>query len=199
MFRRFCSVFSTTARRDVNVRTRHLTGILLAAVLLVTGAACGDDGDEPVGTDTSASTSAGASGFTPVKADTLTVVTSLPGPRGTTGETFAFEVIKPSKEPQVFQDLATAFAALDAGQVDAVMMDTAIVLGQAAASDGKLEVAAQFLTGEEYGAILPKGSENTALFDKLLTELADDGSLGRFAQQWLGGDPTKIPVIDVQG
>jgi len=52
-----------------------------------------------------------------------------------------------------FPDLATAYAALNAGTVDSVVIDTPINLGQAAQSNGALEVVGQFRTGEEYGAI----------------------------------------------
>ena len=65
----------------------------------------------------------------------------------------------------MYQQLADAYAALDAGQVDAVLIDTAINLGQAAASNGKEKVIAQFAqpAGPDiYGGILPKGSTNVA-------------------------------------
>jgi polar amino acid transport system substrate-binding protein len=114
---------------------------------------------------------------------------------GTTGADYATNTLKPEKEPQVFQELSAAFAALEAGQVDAVMMDTAIVLAQAAESNGSEEVAAQFKTGEEYGGILPKGSTNADAINSILTELKDDGSLSEFAKEWLGGDPSAVPVL----
>jgi polar amino acid transport system substrate-binding protein len=114
---------------------------------------------------------------------------------GTTGAQYLADVVKPEKEAQVFQDLSAGFAALEAGQVDAFMMDTAIVLAQAAQSNGGEEVVAQFKTGEEYGGILPKGSTNADAINAVLTELKDDGSLGQFAEQWLGGDPSTVPVL----
>jgi polar amino acid transport system substrate-binding protein len=114
---------------------------------------------------------------------------------GTTGAEYATDVLKPDSEPQVFQALDAGFAALEAGQVDAFMMDTAIVLAQASESNGAEEVAAQFKTGEEYGGILPKGSTNADAINSALTELKDDGSLSDFAKQWLGGDPTAVPVL----
>lgn len=114
---------------------------------------------------------------------------------GTTGADYLTNTLQPDKEPQVFQDLSAGFAALEAGQVDAFMMDTAIVLAQAAESNGTEEVAAQFKTGEEYGGILPKGSTNADAINAILTQLKDDGSLGRFAEQWLGGDPSAVPVL----
>lgn len=114
---------------------------------------------------------------------------------GTTGADYVTDTLQPEQEPQVFQDLAAGFAALDAGQVDAFMMDTAIVLSQASESDGAQEVAAQFRTGEQYGGILPRGSDNTDAINAILTQLKDDGSLSDFAERWLGGDPSAIPVL----
>jgi polar amino acid transport system substrate-binding protein len=114
---------------------------------------------------------------------------------GTTGADYLTNTLKPEKEPQVFQALDVGFAALEAGQVDAFMMDTAIVLAQASESNGAEEVAAQFKTGEEYGGILPKGSTNADAINSVLTELKDDGSLSDFAKQWLGGDPSAVPVL----
>jgi polar amino acid transport system substrate-binding protein len=114
---------------------------------------------------------------------------------GTTGADYLAETLQPEQEAQVFQDLAAGFAALEAGQVDAFMMDTAIVLGRASESGGTQEVAAQFKTGEQYGGILPKGSENADAINTILEELEADGSLSDFATEWLGGDPSAIPVL----
>ena len=114
---------------------------------------------------------------------------------GTTGLDYVNDVLQPEQEAQAFQDLAAGFAALEAGQLDAFMMDTAIVLAQAAESGGSQEVAAQFKTGEAYGGILPKGSANADAINAILTELKDDGSLGEFAEEWLGGDPSTVPVL----
>jgi polar amino acid transport system substrate-binding protein len=91
------------------------------------------------------------------------------------------------------------FTALMAGQVDAAMTDTAIVLGQAATSNGMMEVAGQYSTGETYGAIYPKGSANKATIDKIIQALIDDGTLKALAAKYLaqawGADPTKIPYF----
>ena len=114
---------------------------------------------------------------------------------GTTGADYIADVLQPDQEAQVFQDLSAGFAALEAGQLDAFMMDTAIVLSQASESGGAQEVAAQFKTGEEYGGILPKGSENAEAINTILEELEADGSLSDFAEEWLGGDPSAIPVL----
>ena len=86
-----------------------------------------------------------------------------------------------------------------ANQIDAAMTDTAIVLGQAAVSNGLMEVVGQYSTGETYGALYPKDSPNAANFDKIIQALIDDGTLAQLSQKYLaaawGADPTKIPYF----
>jgi polar amino acid transport system substrate-binding protein len=96
-----------------------------------------------------------------------------------------------------FPDLASAYAALSAGTVDGIIIDTPINLGQAAQSDGKLEVVGQFKTGEEYGAIFGKGTGKKAIFDPIIQGLIDDGTINALIAKYLGGDPTTVPFIDV--
>ena len=96
-----------------------------------------------------------------------------------------------------FPDLASAYAALSAGTVDAIMIDTPINLGQAAQSGGTLEVVGQFKTGEEYGAIYGKGTGKKAIFDPILQGMIDDGTINGLIAKYLGGDPTTVPFIDI--
>jgi polar amino acid transport system substrate-binding protein len=103
--------------------------------------------------------------------------------------------LKPTKPPRVYQETSQAFAALQAKQVDAVMLDTAIVLQQAAASNGKFKVVAQYKTGESYGAIFPKGSKLRKKVDAAIKSLEADGTLAKLSKANLGGDPAKIPVL----
>jgi polar amino acid transport system substrate-binding protein len=99
--------------------------------------------------------------------------------------------------PQSFPDLTSAYEALSSGQVDGVVIDTPINLGQAAQSNGELEVVAQFSTGEEYGAIYPKGSPKKAVFDEIIKGLNDDGTVTALIKKYLGGDPSTVPFIKV--
>jgi len=69
--------------------------------------------------------------------------------------------------------------------------------GQAATSGGKLEVVGQFKTGEEYGAIFGKDNGKKAVFDPILQGFIDDGTVTALIAKYLGGDPTKVPFIDV--
>ncbi len=96
-----------------------------------------------------------------------------------------------------FPDLATAYSALSAGQVDAVMIDTTINLGQAAQSGGALEVPAQFKTGDKYGAIFAKDGGKKAIFDPIIQGLVDDGTVTALLKKYFAGDPSAVPYVEV--
>lgn len=119
----------------------------------------------------------------------------------TTGQSFVDEKIKPAKETRVYSETTQAFTALQANQIDAVLLDTSIVLGQSAEPGSPFEVIAQFRAGESYGGILPKGSPNRDEIDEHLQAMLDDGTVAKLLDQYLkpefGGDPTKVPYIEI--
>jgi polar amino acid transport system substrate-binding protein len=122
------------------------------------------------------------------------------GVQASTTAEFYFQEIpewKLDNDPQSFPDLTSAYEALASGQVEGVVIDTPINLGQAAQSNGELEVVAQFSTGEEYGAIYPKGSPKKAVFDEIIQGFVDDGTVNGLIAQYLGGDPSTVPFIEV--
>ncbi|MER7045346.1 ABC transporter substrate-binding protein [Streptomyces jumonjinensis] len=118
--------------------------------------------------------------------------------QATSGAQFVRDTVKPEKEPQVFPGDAEMLAALKGGRIDAVLTDTAIVLGQAKGAKGELAVVGQYETGESYGALLPKDSSNTEVVNGVLAELESDGTLERLSEEYLGdalgGDPAAVPV-----
>ncbi len=139
-----------------------------------------------------------------VKKGTKVDSTSIKGMRigvqqATTGADFVDQKLKPSTPAKVFPDTPSMFTALQAGQIDVAMTDTAIVLGQAAASNGVFEVVGQYKTGETYGALYPKGSANAKTIDKIIEALQKDGTLAKLSAKYLaaawGADPAKIPYF----
>lgn len=118
--------------------------------------------------------------------------------QATTGAAFVDNVLKPETPPSVFPDTPSMSASLMAGQIDAAMTDTAIVLGMAAESGERFEVVGQYHTGEVYGAIYPKGGANNAVLDQIIQSMIDDGTLDKLAEKYLaeiwGSDPTAVPV-----
>jgi len=117
----------------------------------------------------------------------------------TTSQTFLEDKIKPSKTPRSYTETTQAFAALQAGQVDAVLLDTSIVLQQASASNGVFEVVGQLRSGEHYGGITAKGSKLLKSFNKTIKALKADGTLSDLADKYLtaefGKDPQKVPYL----
>ncbi len=81
-----------------------------------------------------------------------------------------------------------------------MLIDTAINLGEAARSNGKFHVTAQFEQPggpDEYGAILPKGSANVAPVNAVFERMKDSGQLSKLVTKDLTADPGTIPVIQV--
>jgi polar amino acid transport system substrate-binding protein len=110
------------------------------------------------------------------------------------------ETIDPDSDPLVYQQLPDAYTALQADQVEAVLIDTAINLGQAARSKGAFEVVAQFDQpggADQYGALLPKDSPNIGAVNAVFDELQESGELAQLAAEHLTADPGDIPVIKV--
>ena len=102
--------------------------------------------------------------------------------------------------PHSYQSLADAYTALDAGQIDAVLIDTAINLGEAARSKGKFHVTSQFdqTTGpDEYGAFLPKGSANIGAVNAAFKDMKDSGKFSSLTAKDLTADPGTLPVIKI--
>jgi polar amino acid transport system substrate-binding protein len=118
--------------------------------------------------------------------------------QGTTGATFATEKIGVT-DPQVFPDSSDMFGALRAGQIDAAITDTSIVLAEEVASGGKNIVIGQYKTGETYGAIYPKGNANNASIDKIIESIKADGTMDKLGAKYLaaawGKDPASIPYL----
>jgi polar amino acid transport system substrate-binding protein len=65
-----------------------------------------------------------------------------------------------------------------------------------------LEVVGQYKTGEKYGAIYPKGSDNKDAIDKGIQGMIDDGTTDQLSKDYLGpafgGDPSSVPVWTIK-
>lgn len=118
--------------------------------------------------------------------------------QGSTGAKYVADTVKPA-ELREYPENPAILAALMAGQIDASVNDTAILLGLASKSNGALEVVGQYSTGETYGAILPKNSPNKAAIDQAIDDMRKDGTLDKMASRYLaeiwGADPTKVPYL----
>jgi polar amino acid transport system substrate-binding protein len=132
-----------------------------------------------------------------------TKVTSLEEAKGlkwgaqlnTTGAAYIADTIKPTTEARVFNTTVDAFTALNAGQIQAVLLDTPIVLGavkEKQIPDG--EVVGQFKTGEQYGAVLNRDSKNLDAFNQVIKTLKSEGFIDQLLQKYFS-DQVSVPVI----
>ena len=119
--------------------------------------------------------------------------------QATTGAAFAQDKLGLT-DVQVYPDQGDMFTALRAGQIDAAMTDTSIVLAEEVANPDKVAVVGQYKTGETYGAIYPKGNANNATLDKIIQSMIDDGTVAKLAAKYLaaawGKDPATVPYFN---
>jgi polar amino acid transport system substrate-binding protein len=113
----------------------------------------------------------------------------------TTGARYIADNIQPTTEARLFDRTVDAFTALNAGQIQAVLLDTPIVLGaveEKQIPDG--EVVGQFKTGEQYGAVVNKGSPNLEAFNTVIKALKSEGFIDQLLQKYFA-DQVSVPVI----
>ncbi|RLV51275.1 amino acid ABC transporter substrate-binding protein [Nocardioides mangrovicus] len=120
---------------------------------------------------------------------------------GTTSVDFIKDKLK-CKNEKIFPNSQALYQAVLSGQIDAAFLDTAIVLAEAKATNGKLAVVGQYKTGEQYGAIYPKNSANESALDKGISTLMSDGTLDQLSKSYLGpafgGDPSSVPIWTIK-
>lgn len=118
--------------------------------------------------------------------------------QATTGAAFVTDKLG-NTNVQVYESNGDMFAALRAGQIDAAVTDTAIVLAEELNTKGASKVVGQFQTGETYGAIYPKGNANNPVIDKILQSMLADGTVQKMGAKYLasawGKDPASIPYL----
>jgi polar amino acid transport system substrate-binding protein len=119
---------------------------------------------------------------------------------GTTSVDFIRNELK--CKTKIYPNSQSLYQGLLSGQVDADFLDTAIVLAEAKATGGKLEVVGQYKTGEKYGAIYPKGSANEDALNEGITTMLNDGTTDKLSEDYLGpafgGDPSSVPVWTIK-
>lgn len=120
---------------------------------------------------------------------------------GTTSLDFITDVIKPSTEVFVYDDNAGAKAALEAGQIDAIVVDLPTAFYIAAVEIEGASVIGQFPADagggtDEFGMVFEKDNPLVSCVNAALATLESNGSLAAIEQEWLS-DKTGAPVITV--
>jgi polar amino acid transport system substrate-binding protein len=109
---------------------------------------------------------------------------------GTTSLDFITEVIDPSQEPFVYNDNSAAKAALDAQQVDGIVLDLPTALYVSAVEIEGTEVIGQFpdaeeAAGDEFGMVFEEGNTLRDCVNDALDALREDGRLQEIQDEWL--------------
>ena len=114
----------------------------------------------------------------------------------TTSLDFINEVIKPDAEPFVYEDNAGAKAALEAKQIDAIVVDLPTAFYIAAVEIEGASVIGQFpaTSGDEFGLLFDLDNPLVSCVNEAIATLKGDGTLDGLVQTWLA-DKTNAPVI----
>jgi polar amino acid transport system substrate-binding protein len=118
--------------------------------------------------------------------------------QGNLGADWVINTLKPNVEVSQYQGQPEMIAALMAGQVDAIMTDTTLLLTASSGTKGALDVVGQYDTKWGVNVITPKGSVNTPAVDAAVGAMHADGTLAKLSATYLtplfGKDPAAIPV-----
>lgn len=117
---------------------------------------------------------------------------------GSLQQQYLDDVLKPTEKYNTYNDTVELFSALQAKQVNAVLIDMPVALPAAAQSNGKVKVVAQIKVGGEVGIVMPTGSPNKAAVDGVIEELHDSGELKNLEKTYYfdaygGIDPESLP------
>lgn len=120
---------------------------------------------------------------------------------GTTSLQFVTDVIKPSSEPFVYDDNVGAKAALEANQIDAIVMDLPTAFYVSAVEIEGSSVIGQFPasaggTTDEFGLVMGKDNPLVSCVNTALGELRTSGELDAITEQWMSAE-TGAPIIPV--
>ncbi|WP_327004052.1 ABC transporter substrate-binding protein [Dactylosporangium sp. NBC_01737] len=108
---------------------------------------------------------------------------------GTTSYRSITEVIKPSAQPQVYNNNDDAKKALQNGQIDGLVVDlpTAFYITGAEITDAQIvgQLPQPSGTPEQFGLVLDKGSPLTGCVSQAVDGLRGDGTLKTLTEKWL--------------
>ena len=117
---------------------------------------------------------------------------------GTTSFQAIEEIIAPTAGAQAFNDNDAAKLALEAGQIDALVVDlpTAFYLVGDELTDGQIvgQLSGDVGVPDQWGLVLEKDSPLTDAVNAAIQALIDSGKLAEITETWLGADQS-APVL----
>lgn len=118
---------------------------------------------------------------------------------GTTSLDFITNVIQPSAQPFLYDDNASAKAALEAKQIDAIVLDLPTAFYVSAVEIEGSTVIGQFpandaAVGDDFGMLFDLDNPLVECVNTALAALRDSGELDAIVEEWLAGY-TNAPII----
>jgi polar amino acid transport system substrate-binding protein len=118
---------------------------------------------------------------------------------GTTSFATITDVIQPTTDPSVYDTNDAAIAALEADQIDAIVVDlpTAFFITAAQMENGVIVgqiEQSEDADAEYFSVVLPKDSPLTECINGAIAALQSDGRLDAITQEWLS-DKANAPVL----
>ena len=112
---------------------------------------------------------------------------TIGGQSGTTGIDWANENVPDAAEVVTFDEYTAVFAALQSGQVEAVVLDKPVADYYVNTAYDECEVVEEIPTGEQYGIAVSKDNPNlTAAINDAIAELQEDGTFTEIEEKWFG-------------
>ncbi len=115
---------------------------------------------------------------------------------GTTSLQAAEAEIKPSQQPDVFNNSNDVVQAFKIHRVDAIVVDLATAFDLTSTELSHTTIAGQFTApgGDNWGVLLSKGSKLTPCVDKAVNALRADGTLVALSNRWIAS-AASVPVL----
>jgi ABC-type amino acid transport substrate-binding protein len=115
---------------------------------------------------------------------------------GTTAADVITTRVDPTTPPRLYGNVTRLLDALQTGRCDAVVYDAPILATLRAQVPQRYgPFAGVIATGDQYGVVLPLGSQLQPAVDQALGELTADGRITALSQRWLTTDVSKLPVL----
>ena len=117
---------------------------------------------------------------------------------GTTSLAYIEENIEPTKEPRVYDTSNDVISAINAQQIDGIVVDlpTAFYIVAAEMDNGVIVGQFPSVGGQEhFGMVFEEGNQLRECVNEALQTLTDDGTLDEIQQEWLS-DKASAPVLE---
>ncbi|TMK96244.1 MAG: amino acid ABC transporter substrate-binding protein [Actinobacteria bacterium] len=113
---------------------------------------------------------------------------------GTTGLDYVNAHVKPQKPVSQFDTTDVTAQALKTGTIDVQIIDVPIAAGIRDGSNVPLKIIGEFVTNEQYGLAMQKGSPIKSCVDQAIKDLKADGTLTKLQNKYFPGT-NPLPVF----